>query len=261
MSKCSRCKLNILDDSVICPLCNGILEIDENLSHKRETAGEDNLAEEAAGLSDAKEENSTGEPIEDIEVYPSKSVMYPDVNPAMKRINFVIKLFVFFSVLVELVLILINYLTYNGVKWSMICGAALVYACFTLVYSFKHNRSHRNKLIVQSIGAIVLCVLIDVALGYTGWSLDYAAPSAIMVVDVLVVVLMFINIDNWQNYIMSQIGLLLLSLLFLILNFMGYVNHPLLTIIAVGVTGLILIATVVFGDKKATTELSRRFRV
>lgn len=235
MSKCNRCNLNIVDDTLMCPLCNGILVMDKDMSNQPEA--------------------------EELEMYQSKSLMYPDVKPAMKRMNFAIKLFIFFSVVVEAVLILINYLTYNGVKWSMICGVALMYACFTLVYSFKHNRSHRNKMIVQAMGAMVLCVLIDVALGYTGWSVDYALPIIIMVLDVLIIVLMFINIDNWQNYIMAQVGLLVLSLVFLVLFFVGIVTRPLLTIIAVAVTAFMLGATVVFGDKKATTELSRRFRV
>ncbi|MBE5943686.1 MAG: 2TM domain-containing protein [Lachnospiraceae bacterium] len=236
MIKCHRCKVNIVDDSVLCPLCNGILDM-----------GDDFVNAHAS--------------VEDLEIYHSKSLMYPDVKPAMRRMKFFVRLFVFFSIVIEAVLILINYLTYNGVKWSLICGAGLIYACFTLIYSFKYNKSHRNKMIVQMVGAIILCILIDMSLGYTGWSLTYAAPSAIMAMDLTIVVLMLINKENWQNYIMSQIGVLLLSILFLILALCDIVEKPLLTIIAVVASVLVLGATVTFGDKKATTELSRRFRV
>lgn len=232
MSKCRRCNIDILDDSRVCPLCDGVLE--------------------------AENEN---EP--DSENVPERfgSVMYPDIEPAMKKIKLVIKLFIFISIIVECILILINYLTYNGFKWSVICGVAMVYMCFTVAYSFQHNKGHRSKMLVQMLGAMVLAVSIDFAIGYNGWSVNYAIPSAIILVDVAILVLMLVNSDSWQNYIMLQIAMLIISCLFLILIFVDIVNVPLLTIIAAAVSGLILLATLVFGDRKAVNELSRRFRV
>ena len=55
--------------------------------------------------------------------------------------------------------------------------------------------------------------------------------------------------------------MLIVSVIFGILAAVGVVTWPLLTIIAAMVSAIILIATVVFGDKTAVTELSRRFRV
>ena len=219
----------------MCPLCNGVLDMDKDFQPSKDQA--------------------------DLESYESRSLMYPDVAPTMRRIKFILKLFVFISIIVEAILILINYLTYNGLKWSLICGAAMVYMCFTLNYSFKHNKSHRNKMIVQAIGAMILAVLIDVVLGYTGWSVDYAIPSAIMLLDGAILVLMFVNFSDWQNYIIVQFGMLVISIVFFILTFVGVVKHPLLTIIAFGVSVLLLLGTLLFGDKKAINEVTRRFRV
>lgn len=233
MNRCHRCNINILDDSVVCPLCNGVLETDKN---------------------------GNAEP-EDMEVYPSKSVMYPDIAPSMRKARFVIKIFIFLSVVIELLLVGINYLTYNGLKWSLICGAAFVYMDFTLVYSFRRNKSHRTKMIALALGAMVLAYMIDLAIGYMGWSLNYAIPIIIMFIDVNILVLMLVNIHEWQNYILVQLGMLVISLLFSLLIIPGFVTKPLLTIVAAGVSGLLLGSTLVFGDKKATTELGRRFRV
>lgn len=260
MTKCNRCNINILDDALVCPLCRGVLQRSENISYKnfsRDKDAVDNDAEENA--KNDIDMDDIG--MDEIELYQSKSLMYPDINPAMKKIKLVIKLFIFISVIVECILILINYLTYKGVKWSLICGAALVYLCFTVCYSFQRNTGHKSKMFAQMIGAIILVILIDCALGYTGWSLNYVTPIAIMLFDVTILVAMIINSNNWQSYILLQVAMLIVSVFFSILAAVNVVTWPLLTIIATIISAIILIATVVFGDKTAVTELSRRFRI
>ena len=128
-------------------------------------------------------------------------------------------------------------------------------------YSVPRNTGHRTKIFAQMVGAIILAILIDCSLGYTGWSLNYVTPIAIMLFDVTILVLMIINSNSWQNYILLQVSMLLVSVIFGILALNGVVTYPLLTVIAVVVSAIILIATVIFGDKTAMTELSRRFRV
>lgn len=138
MNKCRRCNVNIIDDSLMCPLCKGVLEIDpSSMSQAEPSADVEVPDEEVLDGEEVLDDEVTDEDIEDgldkdINTYKSRSVMYPDVEPAMKKIKFVIKLFVFISFVIECVLILINYLTYNGFKWSVICGAAMIYICASL---------------------------------------------------------------------------------------------------------------------------------
>lgn len=261
MTRCNRCNIEILDDSLVCPLCRGVLERDEAIAQGAiyATKGAQVNRESQENLDSNIDMDDIG--MDEIEMYESKSVMYPDVKPANKKIRMVIKCFIFISILVELILVLINYLTYKGVKWSLICGAALIYLCFTVAYCVPKNTGHRSKIFAQMIGSIVLAILIDCSLGYTGWSLNYVTPIAIMLFDITILVFMIVNSNNWQNYIVLQVAMLLVSLGFGILALTGVVTWPLLTVVAIGVSAIILIATVVFGDKTAITELSRRFRV
>ena len=259
MTKCNRCNIKILDDALVCPLCRGVLERSEAISQRAlyGAKGRDGIGDSSEDVSIDMDDIG----MDEIEMYESKSVMYPDVKPATKKIKLVIKSFIFISVVMELILILINYLTYKGVKWSLICGAALVYLCFTVCYSVPRNTGHRTKIFAQMVGAIILAILIDCSLGYTGWSLNYVTPIAIMLFDATILVLMIINSNNWQNYILLQVSMLAVSVIFGILALNGVVTSLLLTIIAMAVSAIILVATVVFGDKTAITELSRRFRV
>lgn len=225
MSKCNRCNIQILDNSHICPMCNGVLE--------------------GAEATD----------------YHSKSNMYPDVIPGIKKLNLFIKIFVFAAVIIEGILMIINGITGDDVKWSLICGVALGYACFTVIYTLRRDKSHRKKLFMQTFFAMLMVYLIDIVLGYNGWSVDYAIPCIIMAVDGVIAILMFANIRHWQNYLLLQIMMFITSIFFVILAACGVIAHPLLTIIATGVSGIAFLSSVVFGDREAIRELTRRFRI
>ena len=241
MSKCRRCNIDVLDHSLSCPLCNGVLEYDPVKDPESEKDFLDHSQE-------------TGEK--------SKSVMYPDITPAMRRMRFVIKLTIFCSIVVEGILILINYLTYSKVKWSALCGIGLAYACFSLIYSFRHNKSHRKKMLVQAIFIMPVLILIDYILGYTGWSIDFAIPCVISMLDIAILVLMIINTTNWQSYILLQIYIIIICVILTILMLTGkFFKHDFFMIIADIMSALLLGGTLVFGDRPATTELKRRFHV
>lgn len=236
--ECKRCNLKVMDKTMICPLCKSVVELNSEV--KKEIA-EEHIA-------------SNG-------LFESKSVMYPDIKPAIKKMRFLIKLIVFISIFVEAVLISINYNTYNGVKWSLITGAGLAYLCFTLAYSAQFYAGHKKKMFAQFVAAIILVLIIDYSIGYHGWALDLGIPIAIMLIDVSVVVLMLVNRMHWQSYIMLQIGIILVSFFNMILVSIGVVKHAIPSTVAAVLTVMILVGTLIFGDKRATNELSRRFRV
>lgn len=215
--------MNIIDDAVMCPLCRGVLD---------KNSGSDN-----------------------------KENVYPDIYPVLKKMQFVRKLVLFSSVLIECVLILINYLTYNGIKWSLVTGVGLTYACFTLIYSFRQNKSIQKKLLVQLVIAFFAFVGVDATIGYKGWSITFAIPVAVMFVEIALIVLMIVNHKNWQNYLFAAVMLCLISVIVLLLSLMGVTEFNLLSIIAVAATGLLVLGTIVFGDKKAENELKRRFHI
>lgn len=226
MSKCIRCDIEIYDDTHVCPLCNGVVEQSDELSG------------EAGG-----------------------SQMYPDVRPSVRKLKFFIKLFIFLSIIAEAVLILINSLTYKGFSWSLISGIVLAYACFTVMYALRNDQSHRRKLWGEAIAAMVLVGAIDAVTGARGWSVNYVIPSIILAVDGAILIFMIANHRHWQNYLLLQVMMVFISVVFVVFAAFGIIKHPLLTIIAAVISGIALTGSLIFGDKKAFTELSRRFRI
>ena len=82
-----------------------------------------------------------------------------------------------------------------------------------------------------------------------------------MGVDVGALVLMIVGIDGWQNYIMTEITTMFFSIILLILHFTGLVDTSYLTVIAVAVTGFILLGTIMFGSRMVSKEIKRRFKI
>ncbi|MCQ2538370.1 MAG: DUF6320 domain-containing protein [Lachnospiraceae bacterium] len=223
MNRCQRCKVDIIDDTVKCPLCHGVLVHDENsVQHQP---------------------------------------LYPTISQKGQALQWLFKITIFASIIAEAVCILVNYLTTWQVKWSFVTGIGLAYACFTILYSVKRNKSHQRKMVMQLIIGLFVIFVIDLALGYKGWSVAYAIPSAIMSMDIGFGVLMIVNRKNWQIYIMPQIWMVIASAACLILAWMEMDVLPLFALIAIVVSVIALAVSIVFGDRRAGNELYRRFHI
>lgn len=214
---------------MVCPLCNSVLELEEegDKGAKREEQG-----------------------------------MYPDIRLRTKIFRIAIRIYFVVALLLESVLVIVNILTYSGIWWSVICGAAFLFLFFTLRFSiFNHNHGHMLKIAVEAIGVVLFTLLVDFLVGYKGWSLAYVMPSVIILVDLTIIVLMIVNNLNWQGYLSLQIGMIVFSGVGIVLFYMEVIERPLLTFISALFSLLLFLGTVLIGDKRAKTELKRKFHV
>ena len=72
-------------------------------------------------------------------------------------------------------------------------------------------------MLVQAIFIMPVLVLVDYILGYTGWSIDFAIPCVIAMLDIAILVLMIINTENWQSYILLQVYIIIICVILTIL--------------------------------------------
>lgn len=187
--------------------------------------------------------------------------MYPqisyDVNKWKKTVN------LFYAVLIAVAACLgvVNYATYSGFLWSGIAIASIFYVALTMRYSIMRHANLGSKILIQTLGAQVLLVIIDMVLGYNGWSVDYAIPSTILFADIAIVFLIIVNRLNWQSYFMYQLTITILSFIPIILWGVGLIDRPLMAIVTVIISVLVLTVTILLGDKRVKNELIRRFHV
>lgn len=167
----------------------------------------------------------------------------------------------FYAVLFAVAAILgvVNYATYSGSLWSIIAIGCIIYVAVTIKYSIMRHANLAWKIVVQTIVAGVLLVIFDHATGYGGWSVNYGVPSILLFADLAVVFLILVNRLNWQSYFMYQIAITIFSFIPILLWAAGLVTHPKMAFITAGLTLLILLVTIRWGDRSVKTELKRRF--
>lgn len=187
--------------------------------------------------------------------------MYPNVRTMTRRLALLSRIYLFVAILVEALLIYLNVLSDSEMFWSAIPGLAMLYGYLVLRYAILGKSGYKGKIIVLTLIAILMVVAIDFVVGYRGWSVNYALPSAILLVDAGILILMCINRRNWQSYMMWQIFMILCSVVPLVLYAVGIVTAPLLALLAFAVSAALFLGTLIIGDRRARTERRRRFHV
>lgn len=187
--------------------------------------------------------------------------MYPDVRMITRKLMLISRIYLFCAILAEALLVYINANTESRTWWSAITGLSFFYVYMLIRYAILGKSGYKSKIIVLSIIAILIAVAIDFVVGYQGWSVNYALPAAILLIDVWIIILMIVNRRNWQSYLMWQIFMILCSLIPLVLYLMGIVTLLLLALIAFAFSLFLFLGTVIIGDRKARVELKRRFHI
>ena len=223
MSKCSKCGIDILDNTMECPLCHSVL---------------------------------TGDNADD--VTPS---MYPNAARIVRKFRFVERLVLFLSIVAMAALVLANFIGKPFVAWTVIIGLILLYANTALRMSITGRVGYQSKTLFLTFLAVGILIGIDALTGYRRWSLNYILPSAILFLSLCIFILIFINLRNWQSYIPMEILQVVLSLVLIILNITGVITYPNLVYIATLVSSLLLAGTIILGGDRAKRELYRRFHV
>lgn len=221
MSKCRQCQVIVRDDTQICPLCNCVLDTDDQVENK---------------YPDIWAKNHVLKLL--IRIYLFVAIVTEGLLVALNYIYFN---GLYWSVIVGVILAYI-YLT----------------LAYTVSYS---SAGYRMKIIVGVAGAVLLLFVIDHVLGNNGWSMNYVFPAALMAVDVTVLFLIIFNRRNWQSYLSFEIAMIFFSLIPVILSWEGVIRARQLSYVALAVAVCMFLGTVIIGGRRATTELKRRFHI
>lgn len=187
--------------------------------------------------------------------------MYPDLRFTLRRRMLLVRIYLFCAILAELVLFLINLRVPSKIWWCAIVGLVLIWIYMILRYAVLGNSDYRMKVMTVAVLGVGVTIGIDIICGYRGWSVEYVLPAMILLLDGVIVGCMIYNHRNWQSYIMWQILMILCSLLPIGLYKSGLEQNLYLAWIPLVVSGLLFIGTMIIGDRKAVTELKRRFHI
>lgn len=187
--------------------------------------------------------------------------MYPNVRIRTRKMTLISKIYFFCALLAEVLLIYVNVVTESRMWWSMITGLSLFYGYMLIRFAILGKTGYRAKAIVLTLIAVLMVIAIDFVVGYQGWSVNYALPAGIILIDVGIIVCMVVNRRNWQSYMMLQIFMIICSVVTLVLRLVGIVTVPFLALIAFTFSVFLFLGTLIIGDRRARVELKRRFHI
>lgn len=220
MSKCKLCKVDILDKTDKCPLCNHVLEWDGT----------------------------------------EKENLYPNARVQRKKYQFLENAFLFGSIVLWTAIFAIDYITDPTNLWSFTVGLVILYANVLLRLTILGKSSYMAKIIWTIIIGMAFLIEADFLTGNRGWGLNFAMPTALLIWDIAIVILMlFVNKRNWQSYIIDQLTGLLASAVILVLMLTKVITFPYYAFGVQVITILLFVGTLIIGDRKAREELKRRF--
>lgn len=221
MGRCRQCNIEILDETQICPLCKCVVE------------------------KDRKGANA-----------------YPDIRLRTRKLNLAVRIFLFASILAEVMLVYMNWRYFSGTWWCVITGAGFAYVYMMAKFAvLNDNAGYRSKFLALTFAGILYIILIDVVIGYNGWSVNFVLPGGLLFVDAFILIIMFLNRRNWQSYIMLELFMILLSALPLLLIGLGIITETFVSGLAFSASVLLFLGTLIIGDGRARSELKRRFHV
>ena len=179
---------------------------------------------------------------------------YPNVLHKIKKINFLFCLFLFLAIILAVAVVAANFVYHPETWWSVIFIAAEVYGIIML-YLFTKDTGYRIRIIVGILGFLLFDILADRITGYAGWSVNYMFPTAILLANLAVLLLMLINRRNWQSYLLFQLGVVLFGLAGVLFLFLRWITSPVLSEIACSISILVFLGMVILGGRTARSEL------
>lgn len=279
MTKCMKCGVYITDNTDKCPLCQQVVApVDMSSDHKNIAGAfgqHNNVSDENTGDTDSaaklingtNDTDSAEKPTDGTAKFEKSTAShdngtrYPDVKGASRKYRLLENIILFLSIVGQIVLTTVDYMTDQGINWSFIVLLVVIYANVTLRLAIVGRNGYIFKIVSTFVFTVLFLEGIDLLTGASGWALTFVFPSAILAMVLATIILMIVNIRNWQSYMMMQLFLVLMSVIAMILVAVKVIWFPYLAMGAMGASLFLFLGTLIIGDKRARTELKRRFHI
>ena len=221
MQWCDKCEISVRGTSRHCPLCQNEL-------------------------------TSVDEEMETI---------YPLEYPTEVEKHMVIKVINFTMLVAGCLGIFINLLFPTKIWWGLILVIILIGARVSLSTAIAKHRNILKYLLHQSIIIIIIAMVIDVASGRHGWSLNFILPiifTLAMLLMYLLSKILHLHVQDYMIYLLLDAVFGIIPIIFLLLD---WVTSPIPSFVCVLTSVISVIGLISFEGPAMYSELKRRLHV
>lgn len=186
--------------------------------------------------------------------------LYPNIIN-IKTSDVVINVLTIISEVICVVSVILNTILTPNFKWSFIVILGIVYSWITTMYSIKKTVNIASHVLLQTFIDSIVVLLLDVIIGYKGWSLAIAWPIIICTENITMLVLTIVTRKKYFKYAIYQIMLFVLNTILIIVIAINN-PHKILPISLTSITSLVtLVLAIELCGKELKEELKRFFHV
>lgn len=186
---------------------------------------------------------------------------YPEIGQKRKKMQLALRIYLASAVVLQGICFYLNRILLTEMSWSVWTLATFVAIYVGIRMSISNRTGYRSRTIGLTVFATAYIILIDYELGFMGWSLNYVVPASIILLNIGVLVMIFVNLRNWQSYLTVELFLILCSGIPLLLVLFHIITKPFFAYLAFWISVALFACTVIVGGRKAITELKRRFHI
>ena len=165
------------------------------------------------------------------------------------------------SFIVNILAILINYLTTPDVKWAWFVILGTITSWIIVKSALNLNNGFISQIFYQSLGISFLSIFWDITTGWSGWSVDFVYPAIIGICLInmfFVVTLRNKLVTDYLIYLLLEILLAGVPLIFLTMKLVN-IAFPSIICVMIGIVSLLII--IVSRGKVIKEELHRRLHM
>lgn len=187
-------------------------------------------------------------------------MLYPQKINA-KNGDLIIRIMLASSIIIAITLVIINKVTNPNVHWGALCNAGIVYIWTTVIYSIKKNTNIAGQVLLQTIAISIFTIYIDYVLGFEAWSVNYILPVIIIIANITMLILTIVSHKKYMRYAIYQLVICVWSLIPIYFIQDKIIHNVVLSYIAIGISALNFILTIVLSAKDVKDEIIRKFHM
>ena len=186
--------------------------------------------------------------------------LYPNIIN-IKTSDVVINILSIISEVICILSVILNAVFTPDFKWSFIVILGIIYSWITVMYSIKKTVNIASHVLLQTFIDSIVVILLDIIIGYKGWSIAIAWPIIICTENITMLVLTIVTRKKYFKYAIYQIMLFALNT-FLITIIVINNPHRILPISLTAITSVVtLVLAIELCGKELKEELKRFFHV
>ena len=187
-------------------------------------------------------------------------MIYPQKINSKKSDKIIYSLIIL-SVIIGIILVVINKLTTPEVHWASLANCGIIYTWLTVIYSIKKGTNIAGHVLIQTILVSIVMLYIDKTIGYNGWSVYIGIPIILIVANITMVILTGISYMKYIKYGIYQLMIVFISLMPIVLATKNIIEMKILIRIAVDISVISLVTSLVFCYKEIKEAIIRKFHM